>query len=199
MRAAEREGSGTAINKALPYALGKDADYRGIPPRSRLGTPSVCAQKKIQKSIRKPLWEPPTCARLPVMKIRTIDDKNRVTVTTTGARLYAETVNDSGVITLTPVTIPHPPRMGGAAVRAIYVGQMPQSQSGNVTITLHVPLSALGWDSKLVAEHIAKLANEYESAVAINAMGLGGAIADLVRKLTDQQVIDVLPGKLDSE
>lgn len=72
------------------------------------------------------------------MKIRTVDSKNRVTVS--GEGVYVEYFDDeSGVITLHPVKIPQPPAMDGKDSYGVYISAHP-AFFRPATVTVHVPM-----------------------------------------------------------
>ena len=121
------------------------------------------------------------------MKIRKVDDKNRVTIAADG-KLYSESVDENGVITLYPIEVPRPPKLEANSLRAIYVSRVAPSRMQATTITLHV---GLGASARYIAQRIAGLADEFRSPVVIESGGISSAIADLVGELTDQEVIEV--------
>lgn len=121
------------------------------------------------------------------MKIRTVDDKNRVTIAADG-KLYSESMDENGVITLYPIVVPTPPKLDRESMRAIYVSRVGYSKFEPTTITLHV---GMGNDLEYTAQTIAELADRFQSPIVIESGGLNGPIADRLAELTDQSVIQV--------
>lgn len=109
------------------------------------------------------------------MKIRTADPKGRITIGSEADpnQPYSVTTNADGTITLTPITIPIPPRLTHSEdLRAVYVDA---SRSGSNADTLTV-FSALG--PRRLAELAIQIAESESIPIVVNATGVGAGVAD---------------------
>lgn len=118
------------------------------------------------------------------MKIRTVDSKNRVTVSAKDGVIYSEHVDPDGTITLVPVNVPTPPKNDPNMLRAVYVN-CGDGRNSIATVMICSRFTSM----PELADFVSDLATKHQVPVVVNSGGIGIALVDMLERTFDGQII----------
>lgn len=125
------------------------------------------------------------------MTIRTTDNKGRIHINEKG-KAYKVWENDEGVITMHPIEIPEVPKFEKNTMPGIYVRPSGRMSTPDI-IVLYTTFGSGAGGVVGMGKKVAEMAKEHKVPVVVEAVGLGAALADVVKD-EGVETISLYPG-----